>query len=91
MGRVLLVEDDVAIAAPLARALEREGHEVQLAQLGQEAIDSMRKGKQDLLILDLGLPDIDGLEVCRTIRVMWSFGNPPLRCGLLFLLDRYSY
>ncbi|MEI6693777.1 MAG: response regulator transcription factor [Actinomycetes bacterium] len=68
MGRVLLVEDDVAIAAPLARALEREGHEVQLAQLGQEAIDSMRKGKQDLLILDLGLPDIDGLEVCRTIR-----------------------
>ena len=68
MGRVLLVEDDLAIAQPLARALEREGHDVQVAAEGQAALAQVRAGNQDLVVLDLGLPDLDGLEVCRTLR-----------------------
>ena len=68
MGRVLLVEDDLAIAQPLARALEREGHDVQIAAEGKSALAQVRAGNQDLVVLDLGLPDLDGLEVCRTLR-----------------------
>ena len=68
MGRVLLVEDDLAIAQPLARALEREGHDVQIAAEGKSALAPVRAGNQDLVVLDLGLPDLDGLEVCRTLR-----------------------
>lgn len=68
MGRVLLVEDDLAIAQPLARALEREGHDVQVAAEGKAALAQVRAGNQDLVVLDLGLPDLDGLEVCRTLR-----------------------
>ncbi|MSY33364.1 MAG: response regulator [Actinobacteria bacterium] len=68
MGRVLLVEDDLAIAQPLARALEREGHDVQVAAEGKSALAQVRAGNQDLVVLDLGLPDLDGLEVCRTLR-----------------------
>ncbi len=68
MGRVLLVEDDLAIAQRLARALEREGHDVQIAAEGKSALAQVRAGNQDLVVLDLGLPDLDGLEVCRTLR-----------------------
>ena len=68
MGRVLLVEDDLAIAQPLARALEREGHDVQVAAEGKSALAQVRAGNQDLVVLDLGLPDLDGLDVCRTLR-----------------------
>ena len=68
MGRVLLVEDDLGIAQPLARALEREGHDVQVAAEGKAALAQVRAGNQDLVVLDLGLPDLDGLEVCRTLR-----------------------
>lgn len=68
MGRVLLVEDDLAIAQPLARALEREGHDVNVAAEGKSALAQVRAGNQDLVVLDLGLPDLDGLEVCRTLR-----------------------
>ena len=68
MGRVLLVEDDLAIAQPLARALEREGHDVQVAAEGKSALAQVRAGNHDLVVLDLGLPDLDGLEVCRTLR-----------------------
>ncbi|MRJ75208.1 response regulator [Aeromicrobium sp. SMF47] len=65
---VLLVEDDDQIAAPLIRTLEREGYSVQRASAGLPAIDRVQAGDVDLVLLDLGLPDIDGLEVCRRIR-----------------------
>src|SRR5690625_290332 len=64
--RVLLAEDDLAIAEPLARALDREGYEVNHCATGQEAIDAAPEA--DFVVLDLGLPDIDGLDVCRAIR-----------------------
>src|SRR3954449_9571010 len=65
---VLVVEDDDGIAAPLVRTLEREGYDVVHVDNGLEAVE--RADSQDirLILLDLGLPDIDGLEVCRRIR-----------------------
>jgi len=65
---VLLAEDDPAIAEPLSRALEREGYSVEVQGDGMGALERVRVGHVDLLVLDLGLPRMDGLEVCRRLR-----------------------
>ena len=65
---VLVVEDDDRIAAPLIRTLEREGYTAERLAKGLPAVDRMQSGDVDLLLLDLGLPDVDGLEVCRRVR-----------------------
>jgi DNA-binding response OmpR family regulator len=65
---ILIVEDDEAIAAYLQTTLEREGFHVTWFQKGQLALDHMRKSKPDLILLDLMLPDMDGLQVCRIVR-----------------------
>ncbi len=65
---ILLVEDDDGIALPLVRALTREGYTVQREAAGEPAIQHARTQAPCLIILDLGLPDVDGLEVCRLIR-----------------------
>jgi DNA-binding response OmpR family regulator len=66
--RVLLVEDDRDIAEPLARALGREGYEVSEAGDGRVALEGVLAAPPDLIILDIGLPGIDGLDVCRHVR-----------------------
>jgi DNA-binding response OmpR family regulator len=66
--RVLLVEDDHDIAEPLARALTREGYEVDSAGDGRVALQTVLDVPPDLIILDIGLPGMDGLEVCRHVR-----------------------
>ncbi|MGH8866477.1 MAG: response regulator transcription factor [Actinomycetes bacterium] len=68
MARVLLAEDDTAIAEPLARALRRDGYEVEVCGDGPSALERVRAGGVDLLVLDLGLPEMDGLEVARRMR-----------------------
>jgi DNA-binding response OmpR family regulator len=68
MTRVLLVEDDRDIAEPLARALAREGYEVRTAGDGRVALETVLDAPPDLIILDVGLPGMDGLEVCRRVR-----------------------
>ena len=65
---VLLAEDDPAIAVPLTRALEREGYDVVRAADGPQALHLATDGRISLVVLDLGLPTYDGLEVCRRIR-----------------------
>jgi DNA-binding response OmpR family regulator len=65
---VLLVEDDRDIAPTLVRALEREGYAVAHAPSGSAAVDHVASHPTDVVLLDLGLPDTDGLEVCRRIR-----------------------
>ena len=67
-GRVLVVEDDAAIADVLRRALRQEGHEVLSADDGVEALELAESFVPDLVILDLGLPKLDGVEVCRRLR-----------------------
>ncbi len=66
--RVLVVEDEEDIAFPLVRTLEREGYDVAWVDSGQKALDDVSSTPTDVVILDLGLPDIDGLEVCRKAR-----------------------
>jgi two-component system, OmpR family, response regulator MprA len=67
-GRVLVVEDDVEIADVLRRTLRQEGHEVRSAGDGVEALQLAEDFVPDLVILDLGLPKLDGVEVCRRLR-----------------------
>ena len=68
MATVLIVEDDEGIALPLVRTLGREGYDVERVSEGESAVAKALTGDVDLMILDLGLPDIDGLEVCRRVR-----------------------
>ncbi|MGI8754333.1 MAG: response regulator transcription factor [Acidimicrobiales bacterium] len=65
--RVLLVEDDPHIGASLLRALTATGYAASWVQTGTEAIAAFRAAPADLVLLDLGLPDIDGLTVCRQL------------------------
>lgn len=66
-GRVLIVEDDERIGSTLLRALQANGYDASWVTTGQAAIDDARSGGRDLVVLDLGLPDIDGLDVCRQV------------------------
>jgi two-component system, OmpR family, response regulator MprA len=66
--RVLVVEDDEDIAQALQRSLRMEGYEVRAAADGPTALESGRSFAPDLVILDLGLPGIDGVEVAKTLR-----------------------
>jgi two-component system response regulator MprA len=68
IGRVLVVEDDDEIADVLRRSLRQEGHEVRTATDGEEALVAARDFVPDLVVLDLGLPKLDGVEVCRRLR-----------------------
>lgn len=68
MTTVLLAEDDPAISEPLARALQREGYSVLVRADGASALAEAMSGEVALVVLDLGLPDMDGLEVCRRLR-----------------------
>jgi two-component system response regulator MprA len=67
-GRVLVVEDDESIADVLRRTLRQEGHQVRSAGDGPAALRAADEFVPDLVILDLGLPGLDGVEVCRRLR-----------------------
>jgi two-component system response regulator MprA len=66
--RVLVVDDDPAVSGALNRALRLEGYEVSLAADGPKALEEIAVRPPDAVILDIGLPVIDGLEVCRRLR-----------------------
>jgi two-component system KDP operon response regulator KdpE len=66
--RVLLVDDDQALVQSLAIGLRTHGHDVLVARDGRTAIDAAREDAPDLVVLDLGLPDVSGPDVIRAIR-----------------------
>jgi DNA-binding response OmpR family regulator len=66
--RALVVEDEVEMATVIGSYLEREGFEVHLCHDGLDAVDLAREVDPDIVVLDLGLPGQDGLEVCRQLR-----------------------
>ena len=68
MARIVLVEDDTRISEPLTRMLQVEGFDVDLHSTGSAAMQAIRDERPDLVLLDLTLPDIDGIDVCRTLR-----------------------
>lgn len=68
MPHILLVDDEAALLKGLKLSLEREGFTVLIADNGRKALEMAATERPDLVVLDLMLPEIDGLEVCRTIR-----------------------
>jgi two-component system response regulator RegX3 len=67
-ARILLVEDESSLAETVRYALEREGFAVDVARDGRNALDRFHEGEPDLVVLDLMLPAVSGLDVCRRIR-----------------------
>lgn len=72
---ILIVEDEAAIADAVAYALEKEGFPVRRTNLGAVALDTIRQDPPALVILDVGLPDLSGFEVCRRLR---TFSDVPV-------------
>jgi two-component system KDP operon response regulator KdpE len=70
-ARVLVVDDEAQIRRALRVALRANGYDVEETETGEEALDAVATRPPDLVILDLGLPDLDGVEVCRRLRE-WS-------------------
>src|SRR5215213_4469845 len=70
--RILLVDDEQPVQKLLSYPLEKEGYEVVPALDGQEALANFEEGQFDLVVLDIMLPKIDGLEVCRRLRAKSS-------------------
>ena len=68
MSKLLLVEDDQTLRETLAHNLKREGYDVVQASTGVDALNLAREEKPDLVLLDVMLPELDGLTVCRTLR-----------------------
>jgi two-component system, OmpR family, KDP operon response regulator KdpE len=75
MTKVLVVDDDPALLKALRIGLTARGDEVVIAHSGGEAVNQVALAGPDLVILDLGLPDIDGIEVCRRVR---AFSDVPI-------------
>ena len=68
MKRILLVDDDRALAGVVAAALTEEGFEVTQAHDGKAGLEAFTRGQFDLLLLDVLMPELDGLDVCRRVR-----------------------
>src|SRR5258708_37261190 len=76
--RILVVEDDRDIAELLERYLSKAGFATTRAASGREALEAIRLKSPDLLVLDLMLPHVDGLEICRQIRAHDHTANIPI-------------
>jgi DNA-binding response OmpR family regulator len=70
-GRIIVVDDDATLADVVGRYLMRDGHHVECVADGYEALRRVAAEPPDLVVLDLMLPGIDGLEVCRRLRAQW--------------------
>ncbi|OLZ47249.1 response regulator transcription factor [Amycolatopsis keratiniphila] len=68
MASILLIEDDPLVRRGLQLALNRHGHEVRVAETGEDGLTEFHTAPSDLVVLDLMLPGIDGFEVCRRVR-----------------------
>lgn len=68
MTRILVVEDEVSFSDPLSYLLKKEGYDVVVAETGPAALEEFDRGGADLVLLDLMLPGLSGVDVCRTLR-----------------------
>ena len=71
-AHILLVDDELSIQRTMVPLLRSRGYEVTVAGNAREALASVEGERPDLIVLDLGLPDMDGLEVCRRVRARWD-------------------
>jgi DNA-binding response OmpR family regulator len=86
MKKILLIEDDADLNALLKYNLEKEGFALVAAQTGRGAIELCRRERPDLILLDIMLPDSDGLDICRGIRAHHDLARIPV----IFLTARAS-
>lgn len=84
MTTILTVDDDPEVLGTIFRALEREGFAVDQAQSAQEALDYLDGNRPDMIVLDIMMPGMDGLELCRLLRSNPALNNLPI----LFLSAR---
>jgi DNA-binding response OmpR family regulator len=80
--RVLVVEDEAPLRSYLVPLLEREGFDVEAVGTGGEALASVRDRRPDLVLLDVGLPDVSGLDVCREVRRLPEYVPVVMLTGL---------
>jgi DNA-binding response OmpR family regulator len=86
MKKILLIEDDIDLYALLKYNLEKEGFQMVGAQTGKGAVDLCRRERPDLILLDIMLPDSDGLDICKGIRAHQELAHIPV----IFLTARAS-
>lgn len=72
-AQILLVDDDRFLLDTIGRLLKQNGYEVRTAPSGEEGLQRLEEGEPDLMVLDLGLPGIDGISLCRRIRATHRF------------------
>lgn len=85
--RILLVEDDTTIVVPFQLILESEGYHVDTASTGRQAIENIGKNEYQVVILDMKLPDMQGIEVAREIRNKTDEINLIIMTGYPNLVD----
>ena len=71
-ARILVVDDDLQIRRVMRKMLTAQGYTVTDARSGEEALETLRRGRYDLVLLDLAMPGMGGLEACRAIRAGWD-------------------
>lgn len=84
--RVLVVEDNLDTVQTFARLLKADGHRVEFAINGYAAVDIAKTFRPDVVLLDLGLPGLDGFEVCRRIK-----SDPELRDACVIAVTAYAF
>ena len=89
--RILVVDDEPDILELTRLSLAREGYEVETAATGEEALASLRRGRPDLVVLDLMLPDRPGTDVCRSIRTTPELADVPVTHHALMPGDRLVF
>ena len=80
--KILIVDDEKDIVKMIDYNLKKEGYRTVLCYDGEDALDAVRKEHPDLVVLDLMLPEVDGLEVCKTLKKESSHSKDP---------DHYAY
>jgi len=70
--KLLIIDDDPLMTDSLGFLLQQEGYDVAVAGSGAEALETARANTPDLVLLDVGLPDLNGIEVCRRLRGFWN-------------------
>jgi two-component system response regulator RegX3 len=68
MTKILIIEDEISFSEALSFLLEKEGYTTRIAETGKEGLDAFKSDTYDLILLDLMIPEISGIDVCRTIR-----------------------
>lgn len=68
MTKILIIEDEISFSEALSFLLEKEGYSTRVAETGKEGLDAFKSEIFDLILLDLMIPEISGIDVCRTIR-----------------------